>query len=168
MRSQCAFASDEWRTVPFLLQPKLPIDELIDILLYLPRCLVIETQLKALDAYSDPAVRRQLTKKLSDLLKQPTNSLSAWWSKYNHDHMMDIPNSTTAGTDAASTTEAFVSPLAATSVAYYYSAQAIVTCLSDLAAPSKQSYELLVHDISVILSAVKYHRVRVSSVEAHS
>ena len=94
------------------------------------------------------------------MLKQPIDSLSAWWSKYNHDHMMDIPSSTTAGTVAASTTEAFVSPLAATSVAYYYSAQAIVTCLSDLVAPSKQSYELLVHDISVILSAIKYHRVR--------
>jgi hypothetical protein len=159
-RSPCAFSSDEWRTVPFLLQQKLPIDELVDILLYLPRCLVIETRLNDPDADSDRTARRQLTEKLADLLKQPIDRLSAWWSKHYHDQIMDIPSSlTSARTDTAPSTEAFTSPLAATSIAYYYSAKVVATCLSDLVAPSEQSYEILVHDISVILSTVKYHRV---------
>jgi hypothetical protein len=163
MRSPCAFASEEWQTVPFLLESKLPIDELVDILLYLPHCLAIETQLKALHADSDGHIRQRLKTKLSGLLKQPIDSLSAWWMKHNHSHMKKHDDTATSSTTAKADlayTEAFTSPLAATSVAYFHSAQAIITSLSDLVESSKQSCELLVHDMSVIISAAEYHRAR--------
>jgi hypothetical protein len=160
MRTPCAFASDAWLTIPFLKQPKLPIDELVDVLLYLPHCLTIETQLKGLAA-DDVSLRQRLKKKLAELLQRPINSLSAWWSTHQapmmkHDGIPSSSGFPTLGTSPSP--DSFTSPLAATSVAYYCSAQAIATCLSDLAAPFKQCDELLVRYISFILSAVEYHR----------
>jgi hypothetical protein len=134
---------------------------LIDILLYLPYCLAIETQLNALDANSDMVLRQRLTKKLADLLEQPINGLSAWWIKH-HAYMTKYDDSSSSfilpTTATVPSPESFTPPIAATSLAYYYSAQAITICLSAITAPSEQLNELLDHHISFVLSAVKYHR----------
>jgi hypothetical protein len=159
-RLQCAFASESWRTIPFLVYPKSPIDELIDILLYLPCCLAIETQLKSLDGDDDTDLREKLTKKLSDLLEQPIASLSEWWTKHHADMSKGHDSSISLTMPTATTIpspESFTSPVVATTLAYYSTAQILATCLFAITVPSSQLSELILHHISVALSAIKYH-----------
>jgi hypothetical protein len=160
LRSQCVFASEVWRTIPFFVHPKLPIDELIDILLYLPSCLAIEVQLKSLDRDDDANLREELTKKLTDQLQQPMADLSEWWAKHHTDLFKDHDSSVSfAIPRTVPSPESFTSPMAATTLAYYSTAQVLVTQLFTLTAPSSLLDELIIRHASLALSAIAYHRV---------
>jgi hypothetical protein len=141
-------------------RPKSPIDELIDILLYLPCCLAIETQLKSLNGDDNRTLREELAKKLIDQLEQPIVSLSVWWTKHHAD-IIEYHNSSmpfTISTMTVPSPELFKSPIAATTLVYFSTVQVMITRLLAITTPSSQLDKLIIHYISFALSAISYHR----------
>lgn len=139
------------------------MDELVDILLCLPICLSIEAQLDILnmDVAEDIVLHQELSKQLFSQLQYPVENLARWWNKYHGATIDDKDNSATSAPSlAAQPQDLYSSPMDATLRAYYSSAQIITNHLVAVVAPSKRlvSDELIIHQGSVVLSAVAYHR----------
>lgn len=150
------FGSKKWCEIPFLVQGKLPTDELFDILLRTLPCLTLRKTLLAFDNVNkdDPLtepIRLDLIARLEVLRRK----LSRWYLRHHEEAFKGYGYYPTHET--ASTSRRFRDPHTATSIALYAVANIFFLHLSSVAYATPVNL-MCKHHGAAILAAVEFHR----------
>jgi hypothetical protein len=140
---------------------KSPFDSLIDILLWIPNCLALRSQINTVKD-NDPLTYKALLQKLRNRLQNPLSRLDQWRLLYGKDVLGEhdcggLSKSDTAYSGSMPETKAFLDPHTATVIAYYDVANILTQHLLQIATGNLTEHIIKQHAASA-LSAAKYHQ----------
>jgi len=168
------FASEPWTTIPFSLHPKVPIDELIDVLLQLPSCTPLFNNMTVSQG-QDPSRSESIRVELFDRAQGILSQLDQFWTQHKldidpHYHQRIRTNSSLREEGSPSIGDIlrassrglpFRDSFTATFTATYDSANIIALryISTTSSAPEKYHQRMTVHAVS-ILASVAYHEAQ--------
>jgi hypothetical protein len=155
------FASEDWCEIPFKLKQKTAWDKILDILLWMPKCLALRTRIKALRD-SDPVACEAVCQELASELGNPISRLARWKSLYGQDILGEYDynisvNANDPDTGSIPKTRIFSDPQRATTTAFYDVANIWIQQLTQIATGTPTDHIIKQHAASA-LAAVDFHQ----------
>lgn len=170
------FASEEWRTIPFEIHPKVPLDYISEILLQLPGCLYRSWKMKDAARRGDFALYELLRLGIQEEAVMLLARLDLYWqnlqssvgSHYTHTQYSELSNFTLDPQDwilAGPPTQDFGDPLKARTLAEYDSAVILIRALlraSSFPDTDRQNLRrMAIHSCSILDIVAWHNRLKI-------